>query len=637
MASNNPQLRQLLRYRIDNALSHGITILMLWVVGALFLVIIAVGILTWILGIGPMDSSVSFTEAIWLAMTRSLDPGTFGADSGHRFRLAMLVITLFGVFAVATIIGLVSNAIDRRLDELRRGKSLVIEEGHSLILGFSAKLPIVIRELIEANESNKNHAIVVLSTEDKVDLDELLRREVKDRRTSRIIVRRGEPASIGDLLQARPEKAKSVVILRPDEDAADAEVVKVAMAVLRVRRGMEPIPIVAEFDQGSTARAVRQAMPGQIATVVSKEVVARIAAQTSRGSGLGTVYQELLDFAGDEFYLADPPPQWVGRTFGEAMLSSSNSTLVGLEGPGGNAQLCPDFSQEIAEDDQLVFLAQDDSELSFDLNVEEWKPQANRKVLSSHARVESTLILGWNPVAARILEEIDHHVLPGSYVHVVADEWIEHDEMQPCIDGLRKLRVTTEFGDTIDADIVGRALSMGPFDHVMVLCAHHQITAMQSDSRALLTLMHIRNYLSEHEPAGSSHRTNVVTEVLDSQAVELAEVAMPDDFIVSQRLVSLLIAQLAETPDLKAVLHDILDSQGCQVMILSAIELGIQGSFDFRELVMLTRELGFVLLGWRLPDEQATGGLPGGIRMNPAKSERVVLRPQDSLIGLVRH
>lgn len=630
-------IRRHLRYRVDNALSHGITVVMLWVVAVLFLVIILVGVLVWFLGIGPMDTPVPFLESIWLSMTRSLDPGTFGADEGHRFRLAMLIITLFGVFAVAMIIGLVSNAIDRRLDELRRGKSLVVEEGHSLILGFSTKLPIVIRELIEANESERKHAIVILSPEDKVELDELLRREVKDRRSSRIVVRRGEPASIGDLEQVRPETAKSVVILRPDDAGADAEVVKVALAVMRVRQGLPPIPIIAEFEQASTAKALRQAMPNRVTTVVSKEVVARIAAQTSRGSGLGSVYQELLDFSGDEFYLIDAPESLVGRNFGEALLSSSRSTLVGIQTAGGVANLSPDFGSAITAGDQLVFLAQDDSALILDRVPQSWQPPLGVTQAHMQRRVESTLILGWNPVADRMLQEIDHHVLPGSYAHVVSDDWIEHGEMGACIESLKNLRVTTEFGDTVDADVVNRALDMGPFDHVMVLCAHHQITALESDARALLTLMHVRNFLSEHETPESAHRTNVVTEVLESQAVELAEVGQPDDFIVSQRLVSLLIAQLAETPQLKPVLQDILDSQGSQVALIKAKDLGIQGLFTFEELVVSMRERGIVLLGWRTPEQSCEGGLPGGLRMNPAKVEAVKLTPADSLIALIRH
>ncbi|MSV51405.1 MAG: hypothetical protein F2892_03925, partial [Actinobacteria bacterium] len=157
-------IQQQIRYRIDNALARGVWVVMIWLTVALLLCITTVGFATWAWGIGPRDQPVNLPEAVWLALTRSLDPGTFGVDEGPRFRIAGLVITLVGVLAVAAVIGLVSSAIDRRLDILRRGKSLVLEDGHTLILGASGKLSIVISELIEANRSKSRHPIVVLAT-----------------------------------------------------------------------------------------------------------------------------------------------------------------------------------------------------------------------------------------------------------------------------------------------------------------------------------------------------------------------------------------------------------------------------------------------------------------------------------------
>ena len=611
---------------------------MLWVLATLSAVILVIALLLWLLNIGPDGESVPFHEALWISLTRSLDPGTFGMDSGHGFRLATLVISIIGIFAVAVIIGLVSNAIDRRLDHLRRGKSLVIEEGHSLILGYSTKLPIVIRELIEANSSHKRHAIVVLTSKDKVELDELLHREVRERASVRIIVRRGEPSALADLQQVRPEFAKSIVILRPDELGADAEVVKVVLAVMRVRAASPEVPIVAEFESATTARAIRQAIPQGVTTLVSKEIVARVAAQTSRGSGLGAVYQDLLDFDGDEFYIAPVPAHLVGRSFGEALLCSSNSMLVGVQPQGEEARLAPAFDAPISATDSLVFLAEDESILSIDELLDGWVLGNQVEPFRAEEQLESTLVLGWNPVADRILEEIDRHVLPGSRVHVLLDDWIEHEELEACLGHLQNLKVSSEFADTIDADVISQVMAMGPFNHILVLCTHHQISVAESDARALLTLMHVRNYLSTHnDVAPTGHRTNVVAEVLESQSVELAQIASPDDFIVSQRLVSLLIAQLSENPRLKSILQDILDSRGTRVTMQNAATLGLEGDYSCRELVAFTRDLGLVFLGWRTPLQQGAKYLAGGIRLNPHKDERVNFTDGSSIITLAGH
>jgi hypothetical protein len=44
-----------------------------------------------------------------------------------------LIATLGGIFIVSTLIGVLSNAIDDKLEELRKGRSFVIEKNHTLI------------------------------------------------------------------------------------------------------------------------------------------------------------------------------------------------------------------------------------------------------------------------------------------------------------------------------------------------------------------------------------------------------------------------------------------------------------------------------------------------------------------------
>jgi hypothetical protein len=55
--------------------------------------------------------------------------------------------------------------------------------------------------------------------------------------------------------------------------------------------------------------------------------------------------------------------------------------------------------------------------------------------------------------------------------------------------------------------------------------------------------------------------------------VDLARVARPDDFIVSQRIVSLLVAQLSENPGLFDVFNQLLDPFGCEKVMVPAQDL----------------------------------------------------------------
>ena len=68
---------------------------------------------------------------------RTLDAGTMGGDTGPGFRIVMLLVTIGGIFIVSTLIGILSNGLEERIENLRKGRSLVLENEHTLILGFT--------------------------------------------------------------------------------------------------------------------------------------------------------------------------------------------------------------------------------------------------------------------------------------------------------------------------------------------------------------------------------------------------------------------------------------------------------------------------------------------------------------------
>ena len=69
-----------------------------------------------------------------------------------------------------------------------------------------------------------------------------------------------------------------------------------------------------------------------------------------------------------------------------------------------------------------------------------------------------------------------------------------------------------------------------------------------ADTRTLVTLLHLRKIA---EDAGK--HINVVSEMIDVRNRELAEVTRADDFVVSNKLVSLMLAQASENEHLAAI------------------------------------------------------------------------------------
>ena len=622
-------VKQRLRYRIDNTLARGVGMVLLWlgVLTALFVIIVA-GIIQ-ITGIGPSDSSTSLTEGIWLAITRSLDPGTFSGDEGDKFRLGMLAVTLIGIFLGATIIGIISSGIDSRLETLRRGRSAVVEVGHTLIVGRSDKLSVVISELVEANRSQRGHAIVVLTADDPVEVLDEIRRDVKDLGSSRLVVRAGAPTRVNDLARMNPQDAKSVIVLSPDDDSARAYLVKVVLGLNQLIPAGSTATIVAEAGDVEVAEALRESVGERLITVIPSAIVARITAQVSRTSGLGAVYQELLDFDGDEMYIVDIPDRWVGATFGQLTLASSNATVIGLRRADGSVSLTVGSEAIVMAGDRAIGIAQDDSIFVFDREPAPWSRPDDHPSSSLEATRERTLIIGWSPVANLVVKEIENHVAPGSELLVLIDP-DNHEAAEVLSDldgvGLARQTVSIHSGSTISRPVIAEVMGGDPFDHVMILCERSEFDLDEADARVLLTLMHVRALAPESS-------SNVIAELADPNDVELGRQGDSSEFIVSMQLISLLLAQLSESPHLADVFADLFDGSGAAVAMHPVERYVPLGESDFESVVAAARNWGVVAIGYRVVGAgKESGALAGGIRMNPPKSEKVEFQSGDLVV-----
>lgn len=79
-------------------------------------------------------------EALWLSWTFVADSGNHADRVGVGPRIVSVAISAGGMLIFATMLGLISDAISKMVDSLRKGKSEVLESNHILILGWSDKL-----------------------------------------------------------------------------------------------------------------------------------------------------------------------------------------------------------------------------------------------------------------------------------------------------------------------------------------------------------------------------------------------------------------------------------------------------------------------------------------------------------------
>ena len=171
-----------LRYAFDNLMAKGlwplVTMLTVITLGFVFFI----SVIAKLTNAHPEGENIGWGELFWRSVLRALDGGTMAGDTGTSYRSAMLFVTLFGIILVATVTGIVSNSIAESLNRLRRGKSLVLENNHAVILGWNSKAVSIINEICVANLSKEKSSVVVFCEGDKTEIEEEIKAKVHGNR-----------------------------------------------------------------------------------------------------------------------------------------------------------------------------------------------------------------------------------------------------------------------------------------------------------------------------------------------------------------------------------------------------------------------------------------------------------------------
>lgn len=614
-----------LRYWFDGVMSRGLAALvgLLALASLAFIAVVSFVVAyagTWLYPSG--EQHYSFGEAMWNSLMRTLDSGTMGGDQGDGYRAAMLIVTIGGVILVASLISIISSAFDSRVEELRKGRSKVLENDHTLILGWSSKVVPIVNEICIANESRGRSAIVILAAGDKVEIEDELRAKVARRGKTRIIVRSGNPMDLTDLEVANPHSARSVIIVAPEDgDDPDSVVIKTALALTNnPNRKTGKYHIVGEIQEPGNLEAARLVGRDEADWVLTDDLISRITVQTSRQSGLSVVYTELLDFDGDEIYFSEQP-SLVGMTYFDAQLAFRHSSVIGIRSEG-EVFLNPPADRVYRAGDQLIVIAEDDSTVAVtapgtaDLSaVSAAEPEARHP--------ERALILGFNSSLLTMLAELNEYMAPGSTVTVVTDATV------PALRSFENMTVTVAVGD-ITSRAVLEDLKVQEFPHIIVLADKDNLEPQRADAKTLITLLHLRELADE-----LGVDLSVVSEMLDDRNRELAEVTKADDFIVSDKLISLMLSQISENAQLAEVFQHLFSSVGSEIYLRGADQYVTPGaSVDFYTVLEAARQRGETAIGYSLAAHARDKAHAYGVTVNPDKAEKRVFTPNDKIIVL---
>ena len=621
-------LKDRLRYAFDNSLAHGTAPFLGWLAVASAVLVLFAATVIWLFQLLPRDNFISLT---WSLLLHTLGKDIPQGDSaGWVYRLFMLAVTYGGVFITGTLIAVLTTIVRNKVDSLREGRSKVIEEGHTAILGWAPHIFSIISELVIAKASEKHAAIVVLGDRDKVGMDTEIQAKVPQHGRTRIVCRRGSSIEMNDLDLVSLNTARSIIIPAPEGDDPDSAVIKTLLAIINnPHRRPEPYHIVAEIRNPKNMSVARIVGRAEVELVLAGDLISRIAAQTCRQPGLSAVYTELLNFEGDEIYFREEP-ELVGKTFGQALLAYETSTPLGLERKGTGPRLKPPLDTVIQAGDEIIAIAEDDSAIYLsrrqDLGI---RMDATRCCSYAQPIPERTLLLGWNWCGPNIINELDRYVAPGSTVTVVADVASAEEQIKLYCSNLQHETVSFRKANTTDRQELD-LLAIETYSHVIILCYCDTLDRQQADARTLVTLLHLRDIAEK-----CGHRFSIVSEMVDIRNRNLAEVTRADDFIVSEQLVSLVLAQISQRKELNAVMADLFDPEGSEIHLRPIGDYVEPGQpMNFYTVVESARQQDEIALGYHLQAYANDPARNHGVVLNPDKHELVTFSAGDRIIIL---
>ncbi|MFS8198462.1 CASTOR/POLLUX-related putative ion channel [Streptomyces sp. CWNU-52B] len=633
-------LRDRARYRFDTTLARSTRMLVGWLVLSCLAVVVPVSAL--VVWTDP-DSPRSLPGRLVAVWQTSAETLRLGALSGAPVRMVLsLLLGLVTLLCVSTLVGVITTGLGDRLAELRRGRSMVLEQQHVVVLGWSEQVFTVVGELVAAR-SGRRCVIAVLADRDVTEMEEALTASLGRGSGARLVCRSGSLTAVGTLALVNPRAASSVLVLPSEAPDADSQVVRVLLGLRAVLGQDAGPPVVAAVRDGRHLPAARLAAGSRGTIVETDSTTARLLVQSARRTGVCAVLRDLLDFAGVEFHFVDVPPDAhqgsVGRRFGDVPLCFERSSVVGLLRSDGRPQLGPPPGTVVGPGDRLIVIAHDDRpDPPADCRAHV-DPTAMASPQSEDPRPVRVLLLGWNRRAPLLVEALRHSVAPGSVLDVVVDETQSAPSQDHACSAraATRLAVTHRAGDLLHPESLGD-LDLFGYDTVIVLGADTVAGPGHPDDRVLVTLLLLRE---TERRAGRV--LPVIAELGDHRNRALAPLGPASDVVVRGELTSLLMAQISHSPHLAAVFEELFAAHGASVHLRPAGRYVATGrDASFATVVAAALQHGEYAIGYRhadpAPDAGADTGTSTGtgpchrLRLNPAKAERRVWNTHDEVV-----
>ncbi|MEL6344492.1 MAG: hypothetical protein AAFV53_15345 [Myxococcota bacterium] len=636
-----------LRYRLELFFLGGL--LHQFLLLAILLALISVGAGMLVMGSDP--STDSLAKATWWAFLRLTDPGHLANDKSSWMRAVALVVAISGlVFFVGALVAIMTQALEHMLDRFESGMTPVPFQGHVVLLGATDRTVTILRELVGSHfgverllktQRHKRLRIVVLAREVTSELLRSLQHELgEDWDAHDIILRTGVPWDPEALHRVNYADAHALILYGADFPSeglsmADTQTLRTIQAIARTasRDDLTAFPLlVAEFHDSRKCSIAQHAYPGRLELIASDTITSYLIAQSVRHTGLSSVFEELLDDHGNEFFLHHAPER-AGTRFGAFIDLLPKAVAIGVIEPQGEedavVRLNPAPDYTLGPDDKLVYLANVFEDI---YSVSEGKPYegigAVRTAVLMERSAERLIVLGWSHKVPSMLERLARSLNQRHEVHVLSAVPIAQREQE--LAGydleLQDISLTHHHGDyTLVTDLV--RLTPWTAHHIVLFSSAFLGRGDHADARAIVGAMILQSLFAEHLERGAQ-APHVLIELHDERNADSFS-QMPFDVLISTALEGRLLAQMTLYHELSPV-HDVLFGPGgaeLDFRSTHAYQLTSDREYTFCELQHIASHHAEIALGVCMA---------GVITLNPSRQARFRLGENDELLVLTQ-
>lgn len=590
------------RYRFDNIMAKGnVSMVKLLVLCTLAAVILIAATIHFLTPAEDRDLAGSFWDALASTVNAWMP---YSEDGNLAYILLTALAAVTGLLFTSILIGIITAAVEEKVTGLKEGSSVVLESGHTVVLGFTPGEYTLIEQLASTAQGKKM-CIVVAGDLPKSEMEDGIRGNVDLPENVRVICRCVDAGDIASLSVCSIPDCRTVVINQPN----DIDTVKATLAAHKIlsESGRDDVRIVSNVSSASFLLPRDIARTMNLINLSVSDVIARVIAHSCTETGIARAYADLFDIKGGRLQIL-PFPMLAGKTFGSAVRTMDGAVPVGVI-TGGRILLNPPEDHVIAENDDLICWADDGRAITF---VKEPFPEIETSAGTASPAEEKTVVIGDDPALETLLRE-----LPEQRNLVTAARIPEERRASLLALAEQQSDVTLTFfdGDTEDPDKLKRLLKDA--QHVVVLASESD----EADNADMINILRYIKITDLKRREGLSF--SVTVELRSEKHVQLTGSDNAVDLIVAPHLVSMFLAQLAERPELAGVFRELLSNEGSELHLKPAVLLGEGETVTWGALRATLLRRRMLLLGYVAGDATV---------LNPALNDTVETGRIDKLV-----